>query len=76
MLWTMQWLREFCEGYGTQVWAKSVGCSLQIQLLYEALGFLQQTRQETVYIFALMAVKALVQSFVKDLVEKSAASLP
>jgi len=49
---------------------------LQVQLLYEALGLLQQTRQETMHVFALMAVKALVQSYVKDLVEKSAASLP
>jgi len=55
---------------------KNVEHDLQVQLLYEALGFLQQTRQEAMHIFALMAVKALVQSYVQDLVEKSAASLP
>jgi len=72
----MQWLRECCEGYATQVLAQRVGRSLQIQHLYEALGFLQQTRQETMHIFALMGVKVLVQSFVEDLVEKFSASLP
>jgi len=72
----MQWLRECCEDYARQVRAKSVGRGLQIQRLYEALGFLQQTRQETMHIFGLMAVKILVRCFVKDLVEKSAASLP
>ena len=53
-----------------------VGHDLQLKLLYEALWFLQQTRQETIHIFKLMTVKAFAQPFVQDLVEKSAASLP
>ena len=60
----------------TPGWAENVGRDLQVQLLYEALGFLQKTRQEAMHVFTLMAIKALVQSFVQDLVEESAASLP
>ena len=60
----------------TPIWAKKVRCDLQIQLLYEALGFLQQTRQETMHIFVLMVVKAFSQSYVHNFVTKSATSPP
>jgi len=60
----------------TPGWAKNVGHDLQVQFFHEALGFLQQTRQETVDIFVLMTVKASVQSYVQDFVAKSAASPP
>lgn len=60
----------------TPVWAKKIGSDLQFQFLYEALRFIQQTRQETMYVFVLMVVKASGQSYVQNLVTKSATSPP
>jgi len=60
----------------TPALAENVGHDLQVQLLYEALGFLQQAQQETMHVFTLMVIKAFVQSYVQNLVEESAASLP
>ena len=48
----------------TPAWAQKAGHYLQVQLLYETPGFLQQTRQETMDIFTLVVVKAFVQSYV------------
>jgi len=62
--------------YETPACAKKIGHDLQVQLLYEVLGFLQQTRQETMDIFVLMAVKASALSYIQGLLTKSAANPP
>ena len=58
------------------VCAKSAGRDLQVQLLYEALGLLQQTRQKTMDIFALMAIKVCALSYIQGLVTKFATNPP
>ena len=60
----------------TPALAQRAGHDLQIQFFHEALGFLQQTRQETMHVFNLMALKGFVQSYVQNLVAKFAASPP
>ena len=56
--------------------AKRVGRDPQVQLLYEALGLLQQTRQETMDIFTLVAIKVCALSYIQGLVTKFAANPP
>ena len=58
------------------IWVKKVGRNLQVQLSYEMLRFLQQTRQEAMHVFALMALKSSNHSYVQNLVEKLAMSPP
>ena len=70
-------LREFGDDNQT-VWGGGGGVenNLQLCLLHETLGCLQQTRQEAVCVFNLMAVEVSGQSSVQDLVTESAASHP
>ena len=58
------------------VWVKGVGDGLQFSLLHETLGSLQQTRQETVSVFEVMAVEVSSQSPVQDLVANPTANRP